>query len=116
MEHFKKIDVQTGGKASKFAISSSDAGLAADLAKRAGAKVVGLHAHLGSGILNSESWRETALFLSSLLQYFPDVQFIDAGGGLGVVEREGQHSLVHSTILLVSECVIWSAIFRIWKK
>lgn len=57
-------------------------------------RVVGLHAHLGSGILTPESWFQTASFLASLLQYFPDVKSIDAGGGLGVVEREDQKSLV----------------------
>jgi len=86
--------VQTGGKASKFAISSSEVGKVAELVKQIQVRVVGLHAHLGSGILTPESWFQTASFLASLLQYFPDVKSIDAGGGLGVVEREDQKSLV----------------------
>lgn len=101
------LDVQTGGKASKFAISSSDAPKVAEFVKKAGSKVVGLHAHLGSGILTSDSWLETASFLASLIQYFPDVQSIDAGGGLGVVEREGQHSLVNIFKIIFSKKVIF---------
>eukprot|EP01116_Phalansterium_solitarium_P006432 TRINITY_DN1873_c0_g1_i2.p1 TRINITY_DN1873_c0_g1~~TRINITY_DN1873_c0_g1_i2.p1 ORF type:complete len:893 (+),score=290.11 TRINITY_DN1873_c0_g1_i2:119-2797(+) len=85
--------VRTGGKSSKFGISQTDAALVAELVKQAGATVVGLHAHLGSGNLTPELWGETAAQLSSLFSHFPHVRALDLGGGLGVKYREDDSPL-----------------------
>lgn len=85
--------VRTAGAQSKFGISPTDIELAAELAEKAGARVVGLHAHAGSGIRSADSWAETAAFLADAQRHFPDVKSLDLGGGLGVPERPGQAPL-----------------------
>ncbi len=65
----------------------------AKLAKSAGAKVVGLHRHNGSGVFDVNNWEQTATLLASLTEQFPDVRVIDIGGGLGVPERADQPGL-----------------------
>ena len=59
-------------------------------AERAQLKLVGLHAHVGSGILDSSAWDRTAEQLAALASRLPELRWIDVGGGLGVVERPGQ--------------------------
>lgn len=85
--------VSTGGNESKFGITQNDLGHILDLTKKHHINVIGLHAHSGSGILTIELWQETALMLASLAQEFPLVRSINLGGGLGVVEKPGQHPL-----------------------
>ena len=85
--------VRTAGAQSKFGISPEDLQRAADAADAAGARVVGLHAHAGSGIRTPDAWMHTAHFLNSARRFFPDVRALDLGGGLGVVERPGQAPL-----------------------
>jgi len=58
--------------------------------RAAGARVVGLHSHSGSGILDIANWEETADLLCELARRFPDVTAVDVGGGLGVPERADQ--------------------------
>ena len=64
-----------------------------DLAKKAGARVVGLHAHTGSGVLAPDAWLNTGRQLQLLLDRLPDVRHVDVGGGLGVPEKAGQPPL-----------------------
>jgi len=86
--------VRTAGKQSKFGISASDIPKVVDLVEKTGAKVVGLHAHLGSGIYTVEAWRDTARYLANLKDtVFPHVRTLDLGGGLGVPEKEEQEIL-----------------------
>ncbi len=61
--------------------------------ERVGATIVGLHAHVGSGILDPGTWADTGRALSPLLERVPDIEWIDLGGGLGVHERPGQLAL-----------------------
>ncbi|AEN73059.1 aspartate kinase [Rhodothermus marinus SG0.5JP17-172] len=86
--------VRTAGAQSKFGIAPAQAKRLRELADRLGLRIVGLHAHVGSGILLPETWAETALFLAELAEtYFPDVRYLDVGGGLGVPERTGAPGL-----------------------
>ncbi len=85
--------VKTGGKRSKFGIAVGELDRVAELARRHGVRVVGLHAHVGSGILDASSWSEVALFLAGLAERFPAVTHIDLGGGLGVPEKPDQAPL-----------------------
>jgi diaminopimelate decarboxylase/aspartate kinase len=60
-------------------------------ALRAGAvRVLGLHAHVGSGIFDVTSWEHTARLLAGAAGAFPDLRVIDLGGGLGVPEHPDQ--------------------------
>jgi diaminopimelate decarboxylase/aspartate kinase len=52
-------------------------------------RVIGLHAHTGSGIFDVANWTETGELLADLAQRFPDVSVVDLGGGIGVPEQLG---------------------------
>jgi diaminopimelate decarboxylase/aspartate kinase len=76
--------VKTAGDRTKFGVPLSDLAELADLAAACGARIVGLHSHAGSGILDADHWRETAARLAEIASQFPDVSILDLGGGLGV--------------------------------
>ena len=82
--------VRTAGVRTKFGVPLFELEELARLAQAAGARVVGLHAHTGSGIFNARNWIETAELLTDLRHLFPQVRTIDVGGGLGIPERPGQ--------------------------
>ncbi len=56
-------------------------------AREHGARIVGLHAHLGSGILDVQHWRSVHVQLASLAEQFNRIEVLDLGGGLGVPSR-----------------------------
>jgi diaminopimelate decarboxylase/aspartate kinase len=85
--------VRTAGLHSKFGVPLFEMDELAKLVKKSGARVVGLHAHTGSGVLAAEAWRATGEQLLELTRAFPDVRYIDLGGGLGVPEKPGQMPL-----------------------
>jgi diaminopimelate decarboxylase/aspartate kinase len=85
--------VRTAGAQSKFGIAPEQLDETQLLLAASDARVVGLHAHMGSGIRSPEAWQEVALFLASEAGRFPDVRVLDLGGGLGVPERLGQSGL-----------------------
>ncbi len=63
--------VQTAGTLSKFGIDLASCAEAAELANHAGATVVGLHAHVGSGLLKEvDNWREVA---EKLFRFAPTI-------------------------------------------
>ena len=63
--------VCTGGNESKFGIPHSDLPQLIKLIEHHQFKVIGLHAHSGSGILTPELWQQTALMLTSLAPPLP---------------------------------------------
>lgn len=85
--------VRTAGVQSKFGIPWAELGEARALAARCGARVIGLHMHLGSGILETGPWREAGGRLAAVAREFPDVRILDVGGGLGVIERADDRPL-----------------------
>jgi diaminopimelate decarboxylase/aspartate kinase len=85
--------VRTAGVHSKFGVPLFELQEFRKLADRVGARIVGLHAHTGSGVLNTSAWRDTGQRLVSLLETFPEVRYVDLGGGLGIPEKAGQRPL-----------------------
>jgi diaminopimelate decarboxylase/aspartate kinase len=85
--------VNTAGQLSKFGVPMSQLADAKNLVDAAGARVIGLHAHSGSGILDATSWATVGAALQQTRELFPDVRILDVGGGLGVPEKPGQASL-----------------------
>ncbi|HEX7063070.1 MAG TPA: bifunctional aspartate kinase/diaminopimelate decarboxylase [Woeseiaceae bacterium] len=81
--------VKTAGVHSKFGVPRFELDELAELTQRAGARITGLHAHAGSGILDPRSWLEVAQALAAAAERFPEVAVLDLGGGLGVPERTG---------------------------
>ena len=82
--------VRTAGSRSKFGIPIAEVQEAQRLARASGARVIGLQAHVGSGIFDITSWEHTARLLAAAAGAFDEVRVIDAGGGLGVPERAEQ--------------------------
>ncbi len=85
--------VRTAGARSKFGIAQAQIDELRRFVDEAGATVVGLHAHLGSGITSPDAWTEAGMFLADVAERFPDVRILNLGGGLGVGEHAGQTSL-----------------------
>lgn len=85
--------VRTAGQQSKFGVEPADLPQLLQLAAAVNAKVIGLHAHVGSGIRAPETWSENALFLASIAATMPDVRILNLGGGLGIPEKPGDAPL-----------------------
>jgi bifunctional diaminopimelate decarboxylase / aspartate kinase len=85
--------VRTAGAQSKFGLAPEQLDRLATLLQRTNTRVIGLHAHKGSGIRAKETWAETALFLVSAAERLSDVRVLNLGGGLGVAEKPSQAPL-----------------------
>jgi len=85
--------VRTAGSQSKFGVAQNEIERFAVAVDRAGARVVGLHAHAGSGILTVDSWVDTARFMIAAREHFPQARVFDLGGGLGIPSRRGGRRL-----------------------
>ena len=85
--HHEKV--VTGGRHSKFGIPHFEIDEARELVERIDGRVVGLHTHSGSGILDPHHWTRVGERLAELAQAFPHVRIVNVGGGLGVPDREG---------------------------
>ena len=79
--------VKTGGAGSKFGLALDQVEEFRRLARQHGARIVGLHAHLGSGIFDIGHWREVYAQLAALAERFGRVESLNIGGGLGVPAR-----------------------------
>jgi diaminopimelate decarboxylase/aspartate kinase len=88
--------VRTAGVHSKFGVPLFEVEELERLVKAAGAKVVGLHAHTGSGVFSVDNWQSVGDTLTALTKRFSDVRTVDVGGGLGVPERLGQQGVMLS--------------------
>ncbi|MDQ6648306.1 MAG: bifunctional aspartate kinase/diaminopimelate decarboxylase [Pseudomonadota bacterium] len=89
--HHEKV--RTGGSGSKFGLPVDQLDAFLRLADAHGVIVRGLHAHLGSGVLDSGHWGEVYAQLASLAERIGSVAFIDIGGGLGVPSHPGEARL-----------------------
>ncbi len=85
--------VKTAGVHSKFGVPRFETEELVRLVEACDARVTGIHAHSGSGILDPDNWRKVAAELVQVADCFPDVQTIDLGGGLGVPEKPGDRPL-----------------------
>jgi bifunctional diaminopimelate decarboxylase / aspartate kinase len=85
--------VRTAGTHSKFGVPVAELDVLAGRAQAAGARIVGLHAHNGSGVFDVKNWEQTAELLASLTEKYSDVRVIDVGGGFGVPEGAEQPGL-----------------------
>lgn len=79
--------VVTAGTQSKFGVPPQDLDELLVLAKRHNLRIIGLHAHAGSGILDPSNWAEKAQYLQDLCHRFPSVRLLNLGGGFGVPQK-----------------------------
>jgi len=89
--HHEKV--RTGGSGSKFGLPLDQLPLFLQLAGTHGVSVRGLHAHLGSGVLDAAHWGEVYAQLASLAERIASVTFLNIGGGLGVPAHPGEAPL-----------------------
>ncbi len=82
--------VVTGGLDTKFGLGERDLGAVLDALGEHDVRVVGLHAHIGSGILEPQPLLEGARRLADMARRFPDLRMLNVGGGLGVPTRPGE--------------------------
>ena len=85
--------VRTAGVHSKFGVPLFEVQRAVEAAAAVGARVTGLHAHMGSGVMDPGAWTPIAETLLESLEHFPDARVINLGGGLGVPQHGGEHGL-----------------------
>ena len=90
--------VKTAGVHAKFGIPRFEVAELKSLVAAAGAEVIGIHAHSGSGILDPNNWRTVAGELVQIAEQFPAVETIDLGGGLGVPEKPGDKPIDLATV------------------
>ncbi len=76
--------VRTGGKDSKFGLPIARVDEFVRLAEDLGTRVVGLHAHLGSGVETAQHWRLMCDELAGFARRIGSVETIDIGGGLPI--------------------------------
>src|SRR5258708_18019889 len=82
-------DVVTAGGGVKFGIDLAEIESARMIAEDSGRKVVGLHAHIGSGIDNIAPLIESARRLLDLSTDFPNLRWLNFGGGISVPYEPG---------------------------
>ena len=86
--------VITGGPESKFGVWVDDVAKAFDIAAKYHLKIVGIHEHIGSGILETGKFLAAMNVLLSIVSRnkdkLKDLEFVDFGGGIGVPYRPDQ--------------------------
>lgn len=85
--------VKTGGIHSKFGIPRFEIAEVSELVSEYDITVKGLHAHIGSGIKDPHSWKDTAVKLHEVSEELGGVEILDLGGGFGIQENETQADL-----------------------
>jgi diaminopimelate decarboxylase/aspartate kinase len=85
--------VVTGGAQSKFGIPIDDLASALSACRASGLEVFGLHAHMGSGILDPAPLLASARALLAAARGVPGISVLDFGGGFGIPYRDGEVEL-----------------------
>ena len=85
--------VRTGGAGSKFGLPLEHLDAFMELARRHDVRITGLHAHLGSGILDASHWPTVCGQLASIAERIGSVRTLNLGGGLGVPSHPGEAEL-----------------------
>ncbi|MEE7547138.1 diaminopimelate decarboxylase, partial [Xanthomonas sp. Kuri4-1] len=80
--HHEKVN--TGGKASKFGLSTARVDEFVEAARALEMSITGLHAHLGSGVETSQHWRLMCDELAGFARRIGSIETIDIGGGLPI--------------------------------
>jgi len=83
----------TGGPDSKFGIYFDKVGEIKTIAQKHKLKIVGIHEHIGSGILDTNKFLLAMKVLLKTARKFENLEFIDFGGGIGVPYRKSQKAI-----------------------
>jgi diaminopimelate decarboxylase len=83
-------DVVTAGEGVKFGIDLAEVEDARMIVEDSGRRVVGIHAHIGSGVDTIAPLLDSARRLLELTPTFSHLRFVNFGGGLSVPYRPGE--------------------------
>ena len=83
-------DVITAGESVKFGIDLAEIDSARMLVEDAGREIVGIHAHIGSGVTDIAPLIASARQLLELAPSFPKLRWINFGGGVATPYRPGE--------------------------
>ncbi len=83
----------TGGPESKFGIYFDKIDKIKSLASKYDLKIVGIHSHIGSGILEVDEFIKAIDIILGAAQHFKTLEFIDFGGGIGIPYRPRDHGI-----------------------
>lgn len=85
------LALSAGGKETKFGVPHEQLGDAFAIAAARGVRIVGLHQHIGSGVLDVPTYIAGANVLLRIAEEaataLPHLRYIDVGGGIGVPYR-----------------------------
>lgn len=80
----------TGGPDSKFGVYYDQIETVLSLAKKYKLTINGIHSHIGTGIFSAEPMLEAMEMILDVAKVFPDLQFVDFGGGFGIPYKPEQ--------------------------
>src|ERR1051325_3587720 len=83
-------DVVTAGESVKFGIDLAEVGIARMLVEGSGRQIVGIHAHIGSGVDTPAPLLDSAARLLQLALDFDDLRWINFGGGMSIPYKPGE--------------------------
>ena len=83
----------TGGPDSKFGIYHDQIDSVLALANKYSLSLNGVHSHIGTGIFSAEPMLEAMEMILAVAEKFPDLEFVDFGGGFGIPYRPEQQAL-----------------------
>jgi diaminopimelate decarboxylase len=84
------LKISTGHSNSKFGIPIEQLDEILALVKKENLYIRGLHIHTGSEIKDVDVFMKVADIFSELIPHFPEVEFLDLGGGFKVPYKEGE--------------------------
>lgn len=76
--------VTTGQSESKFGVSMDDLDAVEKIRDEYDLRVAGVHSHIGSGFYDPEVFKKSVEAVCSVAERFPNLDFLDFGGGFGV--------------------------------
>ncbi|HLD18673.1 MAG TPA: diaminopimelate decarboxylase [Candidatus Nanoarchaeia archaeon] len=80
----------TGGPDSKFGVYHDKVKEIKEIASRHKLKIIGVHQHIGSGILNPQDFITAMDALLPVAKQFENLESVDFGGGIGIPYRPDQ--------------------------
>ena len=76
--------VVTGGKKTKFGVDPTFIHKIKEIIKEFNLKLVGINQHIGSLFMESDKYIEGVVSVLALAELFPNLEFVDFGGGFGI--------------------------------
>jgi diaminopimelate decarboxylase len=89
--HHEKV--VTAGSRTKFGILPGELDQARRILTESGIKLAGLNQHIGSGFLEPSRYLQAAAALLAIAEGFPELEFVDFGGGFGIPYHEDSNRL-----------------------